>query len=293
MMPIAWLVPQRWWSPLGQAAIALVSLLIPGKFAERRRHISACAAGRQLPAATAAIVRRWFSRFFEDNLLLLRCYRPDRWEPTVELRGLEHIRAASAAGRGAVLWFSHFHHFSLVSKIALYRAGIAMSHLSHPRHGFSGTRFGMRYLNRVRTRIEDRYLGERIYLALDNSAVAMETLYERLLGGAVASVAARGTSRRPAIVPFLAGRLPLATGAADLAYRAGSFLLPVHTVQVTSGAFAVIIEPPIALDASRNLWTAVEAAARDFAARMEPMALAYPDQWEDWALVEAGGGPER
>ena len=52
----------------------------------------------------------------------------------------------------------------LVSKMALHRAGYGLVHLSRSEHGYSSTIFGMRCLNPLRSRIESRYLAERVVI---------------------------------------------------------------------------------------------------------------------------------
>ncbi|MBF8269885.1 MAG: hypothetical protein HW386_1594 [Gammaproteobacteria bacterium] len=206
----------------------------------------------------------------------------------MELQGLEHLQAAVSTGKGVVLWVSHFHFFSLIPKIAMRRAGFTMSHLSHPRHGFSGTRIGMWFLNPICTHVEDRYLKERVYMELNSGTAAVNTLRERLLAGGVISIAARDIARKPVRVPCLKGTLPLAIGAPGLAHQTQATLLPVHTVKMDSGAYAVIIDLPITLDASQPKWIAGEAAAREFARRLEAVVREYPDQWLGWNYLDIG-----
>jgi lauroyl/myristoyl acyltransferase len=285
MTPIAWLLPERYWPVLGRGVLAVVMGIAPAWVRKRARWIERCVGARTLPMPSSNVALYGLSRYFEDNLLLLKCYRPDRWSPRIEVEGIENLRAVRTPGRGVVLWFSHFHHYSLVSKAGMHGAGFAMSHLSHPRHGFSASRFGMHYLNRVRTLIEDRYLGERVYLGLDDASAALATLREHLCAGRVISSAARAVARRPVPAPFLGGTLPLATGAPVLARETGAALLPVHVVQTEPGRYRVIIEPEIAMDRSATKWAAAEVAAREYARRLEPVVLCYPDQWEGWPVM--------
>jgi lauroyl/myristoyl acyltransferase len=289
LTPVAWLLPQHWWPKLGRCVIALVLHLLPRTAATTAARIDYCLGLASDRLSTHEIIKRALSRYYEETLLLLKCYRPDGWEPVVELHGLEHLQAAVSNGKGVVLWISHFQHYSLISKIAMFRAGFAFSHLSHPRHGFSSTLFGMRFLNPIRTHVEDRYLKERVYMGLDESKTAVNTLRERLLAAGVISITARGDKvHKPVSVPFLNGSLPLAIGAPGLAQQTQATLLPVHTVQMDSSAYTAIIEPPIALNAAQSKWVAGEAAAREYASRLEPVVREFPDQWEGWGYVVTG-----
>ncbi len=48
------------------------------------------------------------------------------------------------------------------------------------------------------------------------------------------------------------------------------------------GALAVTIEAPSEVSEDAGGGAAVEAAARDYAAHLEPYVLSYPGQWSGW-----------
>lgn len=283
LTPIAWFLPQQWWPKLGRGVIRPVLRMVPRLGADIAGHINHClgspSSGRP---ETREILVNAFSRYFEDTLLLLKCYRPGDWKPEVEVRGLEYLEAAVSDGKGVVFWFSHFVFASLVSKIAMYRAGYAMSHLSHPRHGFSSTRFGMRFLNPIRTHIEERYLKERVTMGIDSAASAVEQLRERLLAGGLVSITARNIARKPVSIPFMTESLSLALGAPRFAQQAQATLLPVHVVQTDPGKYVAFIDPPIEVDNTQPHWTAAEEAAREYAKCLEAVVRNFPDQWLGW-----------
>ena len=288
LTPVAGLVPERAWHRLTSAlaAVAMTGGLAGGRDLARR--LARYFDGRP-PAPADKLAASALGRYIDATLQVLRGHRPGGWRPAIDLAGAEHLQAALERGRGAILWVSFFHSYSLISKIAVHRAGFAVSHLSHPRHGFSGSRFGMAVLNRLYTSIEDRYLGERVSLSVETPLLAMRTLTRRLEANGVVSITAREAASRPAVVPFLAGTIPVATGAPDLAHRTGAALLPLHTVLKPDGRFAVIIEPPIALpDGDRDRRASSETAARLYAERLEAVVRRYPDQWRGWFHL----GPE-
>ena len=76
------------------------------------------------------------------------------------LQGREHLDEALGRGKGCVLWVAHFVFAPNIAKLALHDAGYKVSHLSRLDHGFSSTRFGIKWLNPVRSRFEDRLLAE-------------------------------------------------------------------------------------------------------------------------------------
>ena len=282
LTPVAWLVPERAWHRLtgALAAGAMTAGMASGRRLARR--IVRFFDGRP-PVPGHEIAASALSHYIDATLLVLRAHRPGGWRPAIDLLGAEHLQAALERGRGAILWVGFFQYYSLVSKIALHRAGVAVSHLSHPRHGFSGSRFGVGVLNRLYTSIEDRYLRARVNLSLETPLPAMRTLARRLEANGAVSITAREAASRPAVVPFLAGAIPLATGAPDLAYMTGAALLPLHTVWKPDGGFTVIIEPPIVLpDDALDRRASSETAARLYAERLEAVVRRHPDQWRGW-----------
>jgi lauroyl/myristoyl acyltransferase len=284
----AWLLPERSWPALGR----LLSPMAIGDLT-------------QDPAATEAVIRKTLGARLPDlpagSILrdmgaegictffqVLKCYRPSGWKlggwvPPVRISGFEHVRAALASGRGAVLWVSHAFHGHLGSKVGFHRAGLEVVHLSTPAHGFSATRFGVRYLNRIQTRIEDRFIAERVMLPLQGQNAALQTLAKRLKANKVVSITGQRGTGRTVEARFLDGMLPLAPGAPSLAYMTGAKLLPVFAFRAADGVVEVTAEPEIALEGSRE--DAVARAVQDFATRSEPYVLRYPGQWLSWVQL--------
>jgi lauroyl/myristoyl acyltransferase len=214
---------------------------------------------------------------------VLKCHRPDGWEPAVRIAGFEHVHAALALGRGVVLWVSHAFHGHLAAKIGFRRAGLDVVHLSTPAHGFSTTKFGVRYLNRMQTRIEDRYIGERVMLPLQGQNAALQTLVKRLKANKVVSITGQRGTGRTIDTGFLDGVLPLAPGAPTLAAITGAALLPVFAFRAADGVIDVSVEPEIPLAGARE--QAVIGAVQDFATRSEPYVLRTPGQWLSWVQL--------
>jgi lauroyl/myristoyl acyltransferase len=234
----------------------------------------------------------------EEVFQIMRDYRFDRFKPEIELRGSEHVDTALAAGKGVLLWIGLFECVELISKLALFRAGYAVHHLTHPTHGVSQSRFGMRFLNPIVVRIENRYLKERVFLNLTGSGDALATLSQRLAANSVISILASARARKVVEVPFFDGRVQMATGAVKIALANGAPLLPVFLECDEKGKFTVHIEPPI----SRKLSTAdnnlrtnspqVIDMIQEYVARLEPYVLKNPGLWKGWyaqASVDAEG----
>lgn len=281
--PIAWLVPQRHWSGFGRrVGPAALPFVVGGQgLLERIRETG----GTVLPKSPEEIAAEVAGCFVERQLPYFRAYRPGGWQPPVKVLGLSHIDAALAEQRGVVLWDSTFAFASLVTKIGLWRNGLKVHHLSHPRHGFSGTRFGMRVLNKIPSKIERSYLEDRVLLALNDSSEALGRLGRVLARGGIVSVRAGGTAKRPLLPPFMAGKLPLGAGAPLLAHKAGARLLPVFTKRDGPDGFVVRIGAPLDLPHDAPRGEALQAAALSYAKRLEPEVLQVPGEWLGWTEI--------
>ena len=207
-----------------------------------------------------------------------REYRPDGWHPKIQVEGAEHIEAALARGHGVVLWVSPFAYSDLVTKKGLHEAGYRVSHLSRPEHNISDSAFGVAVLNPIWTRIENRYLAERVIIRNNDAASALETLRTRLKQNRIVSITVGDQANRLAYLNLFKGKQPVATGPLHLTRTMNSVLLPVFTVIQESGTFAVVIESPLMIG-STDREEAYESIAQRYARRLERYLLQYPDQW--------------
>ncbi len=289
---LAWLLPERRWPGVSRALAPIYAPMPEAKFAERAERVRGFLGDTPATQTPEAIVREIVAVKIETVLQYLRHYRPGGWRPAIRIAGAEHVAAGLDRGQGVILWVSQFVHHSLVTKMAFHEAGIAVSHLSHPRHGFSATRVGMAVLNRVQTRVEDRFLGARVMLGLDQSAQAMAELRQCLEANGVVSITVRDSGRRPVEVPFGAGRIRLAIGAPNLAHKLGAALLPVFTVREPGGAFRVAVEPAIAAAHGGARGPALTRAAAAYARLLEGYVARYPGQWTGWSELLATGEGE-
>lgn len=283
LFAIAWLVPERLWPAVARAGAPFYARMLSSRpRRELAARVAAVAGARALPMSAERIVGALAEEDLRSMIELLREHRPGGWRPALTLKGGEHIDAALDRGQGAILWIGHFVHGELAAKMALHRFGYGVHHLSHPRHGFSATRFGMRYLNPIRTRIEDRYISRRVTLSLSSSAGALRTLETLLRENRVVSITVRGTARRPCEVPFLDGTLTIALGAPNLAHDTRAALLPVLPLRDRAGGFTIHVEAPLAVPPELPRHQAASAAAREYAARLERHVLTHPEQWVGW-----------
>jgi lauroyl/myristoyl acyltransferase len=277
---VAWTLPEPAWDRVAAAAAATSRR----KAARILPHLEAFARGTELGAPVEAVVRGHARNVRLLQAQYLRCHRPRGWRPDVRLEGREHLDRALAAGHGAIVWVVPFVFALLVTKMALHAAGYGLVHLSRAEHGGSPTRFGVRVLNPVRVRAENRYLAERVVIGEGCPlGEAMRTLARRLAANRVVSITVGAQGAKTRAAPFLGGELRVATGAPSLALRTGAPLLPVFTVREGPGRFLTAIEPPLRADPGLGRERATQDLVADLVARTEGRARRWPDQfhWYD------------
>ena len=272
---ISWALPQRRWP--------LLARLLGEARPELAVRIRAALADSAFDAE--AIATRLEANRVEHSFQYLREYRPGGWRFSCVVEGFEHIAQAQADGRGVVLWMSHFVFHGLAAKKLLRRGGFPVHHVSRPEHGFSKTEFGIRFLNPIRVRVEDRYLASRVLIGQRSREELAAHLGRLLRGGEVISITAGAwEGRRIAWVPFLGGRYPLATGAPSLAHAHGAALIPVFCWRGAGegGRLTLRIGRPIDPPAGIDRRGAIDFALREFMARHEEPVGAAAAEWRGW-----------
>lgn len=226
-------------------------------------------------------------------LQYLREYRFGGWNMTPTIEGDGAINKARSDGKGVILWVAHFVFNGLPLKKALHDAGYQVSHLSRPEHGFSSTRFGVKVLNPIRSRIEDRYLRQRILIKRGAEQVALRKAHQLLKQGEIVSITAgHWEGREVANMPVGRAHLPVSTGAPGLAYVTGSVLLPVFIRMQDDGSFAVVVGKAIDVSQCGDRVTAVKRGVEEMSEALQPHILAAPGQWRGWKYLKAPAAPE-
>jgi lauroyl/myristoyl acyltransferase len=222
----------------------------------------------------------WRARILEARMQILALHRPGRsWRPKIQMHGLEHLEAALAAKSGVLLWVSDFVYSSLITKMAFCQAGYGVSHLTRPQHGFSDTPYGVSVLNPLWTKIEDRFIAERITINKENADKVFDVLGSRLAANRVVSITVGNWARRTLDLPFFKGTIRLATGPAYLSQAYHAPLLPVFTFRSHSGEYHVSIGSALDGQTSRGDYAqTIGAYVKD----LEKYVLRHPDQWNGW-----------
>jgi hypothetical protein len=209
------------------------------------------------------------------------------WNAPIDVEGVHYLETARAANKGAILWVGHFAFNSLATKKGIRSSGFMVSHLSRPEHGFSKSLYGISVLNPIRVRTETRYLQERVAIDTTNPYPAIVRARQLLRDNGIVSVTA-GAWEGAVIASVKVGGCvqDLATGAPRLALITGSPIHPVFCVRDnTTGRVRVVIGSALSVPQGGkddNLLS----YAQEFADRLLPFVVDYPDQWRDWDKVQ-------
>jgi lauroyl/myristoyl acyltransferase len=276
---LAWATPESAWPRIAARLAGLRIVLRGARAADEIERLEAVGGGQGLSLSAPECWRRQLANKYHAWLLLLRCYWRRGWRPRVRLEGGEQIVAALDAGKGAILWVAPFVFSDLITKLALAEAGHMVSHLSRDSHGFSTTRLARRLLNPIQTRIEGRYLAERLVMTDENTIGALRELVARLEANRPVSITLAATGRQSRVVRFLGGQMRIATGAPALAWQTGAPLLPTFTLREADGSFVTRIEPALRLPSELPRDAATDAILAEYVAILEAYVLRSPDQF--------------
>lgn len=275
LLPLSWLVPLRRWPQVARR-LALWHIRLIGSSLRSGSERMRVELGRDPHQIELAFRQHSYLELME----ILREHAPGGWQVPISVSGTQHIDDALAAGKGAILWYCPFTHGDLVFKRGICEAGYRLHHLSAITHGFSGTRFGMRFLNTIKTSVEERYLEERLILDGKDSRPTLQALRERLQDNGLVSITAVHTGKRVAYAGIFGGKLQLATGAPNQAIRTGAALLPLF-VFPKDGGYHLRIEAPLLGQATKEQ-VKEEDYVTAYAPILERHVREHPELWPGW-----------
>jgi lauroyl/myristoyl acyltransferase len=296
MALIAWLTPEAAWMPIC-ARMARFSGRAGTRRGDNIKRIADLLSdgdGREAPTHIAAGIG---THHHHARLQWLRCYRSSAWRPHIVLAGRAHLEAALAGGKGVVLWIAPFVYSNIITKMTLADAGYRVTHLSGARHGLSSSPFAQRAVNPMWTKIEDRFLAERVVMMSAEASSALRQLVGRLRNNRVVSITMGSHGARRYRAPFFNGSITLANGAPSLARRMGAPLLPAFTVRTGEGALITTVEAPCPLPPSTPPADAEQMVVSHSARLLESYVRRWPEQFDGWLMAETemtdGAGQSR
>ena len=248
-----------------------------------------------LDFATALEKARWATAWnFQYRLQLLHRRRAGGFQPRITLRGLDHVETARRQGHGAILWVANQAFASLIAKQAGAGAGLEVHHLSAPVHGFSNSPWGIKHLNPICTRIEDRYLAERVPYVNRRPTAAIRRLAYHLLAGRIVSITAghgvRGAIHLPVLDDHAAYTLTLAP--VKLARRTEAPLVPLFIRRHAVDHYEAVFEPPVDVHAQADEAQAIADAMAAYSDLVTDHARQDPTLWRFWGRAASRAARE-
>lgn len=265
---LAGLLPARALLALGRGLGALVWRRRLYRAAIVRENLRHALGGTHDEAARDAVAAAFF-RHLGTNLMefvLLGRMSPAQLRDRVELAGLEHYRAAAAAGQGVLLVTGHFGNWELLAA-RLGAEGIPVTFLgksqSNPRVD--------RLLAALRARA-----GVRII----RSGGPLKEMVSALRRGEVIGLAAdQDAGPEGCFVPFLGRPASFYRGAAYFSWKLGAPVVSAMICRLPDGRHHLELGPPYAPEPGWDEATAVARLTEIFAQRLEAAVRRSPEQY--------------
>ncbi|MEZ5935516.1 MAG: hypothetical protein R3F54_27075 [Alphaproteobacteria bacterium] len=297
---VAFFLPERCWSGVARA-IARLRLARSAKLSGDELETVKVVVGRGDEKAAwieECFRTDWLAHKYLSWIQILACYRPWpwRWRPEPALVGREHLEDALARGKGVVLLTANFAYKDLMTKAALTRAGFHASHLVRNSHGFAESRLGKALLNPIYAGIERRFLRERLVFSGSDTGEVNKLIRARLRENRPILVTVTPLGRRVSRLPFLHGRIKIATGALNFACEADAEVLPVFTIRKPDGSYVTVVEHALARPSGVSRGEVIAAMLDDYVPRLETYVAQNPEQFgfptsdrHGRALIEPSG----
>jgi phosphatidylinositol dimannoside acyltransferase len=228
---------------------------------EKGRALTSSELDHRVDAAFASYARYWVDSFRLIGLDTAGFGRE------IEIDGLEHVEAASAAGRGVVAVMPHIGAWDL-----------------------GGAWLASRYpLTVVAERVEPAALFDWFVdmrrengmevVALGDPGTGGALLNRLRSGGVVGLLCDRDITGDGIEIDFFGERTTMAAGPATLALRTGATILPTAVYQRPGQRSLGVIRPPIVVERAGRLRDDVATVTQLIAHELETLILAAPEQW--------------
>ncbi|MGH8912679.1 MAG: phosphatidylinositol mannoside acyltransferase [Acidimicrobiia bacterium] len=255
------LLPEPVMRRLGQLGGLIWHSLDPGRRQMARRHMTRVGASDPRRASRGVFVsygRYWAEAFW------VRPRRFSRLRATMEVEGIEHLRQARDAGRGAVLALPHLGNWEVSALIAV--------DLPIPLLAVA-ERLANRRITEWFTRQRSMFDIEVVLTGRGSTRRLADALLD---GKAVALLCDRDLSGRGIEVEFFGERTTLPAGPAALAIKAGAPLIPIGVYFGPGPVHRAVIHPPLTFDEETiNVAQLTQQLATEF----EAIIGAAPSQW--------------
>ncbi len=231
-------------------------------------------------AALKALCRQnviHFGRMMADYFLCAGMDAATRADQLLEeWRGLEHLEAARAHGRGTIVVTAHLGHWEL--------GGVTLA-----RHGWPLTVVTLEEPSTSLTRWRDAcraHLGIRTIAVGPGHPFSFVELIQTLRRNEiVAMLVDRPYAGTGAPVQFFGAKTEFSTAPALLAHHTGAMVLPAFVLQKPNGRYVSFADPPIDLLEGKEPRSALGENTQRIATIFESIVRAHPHQWFNYVPV--------
>jgi len=235
------------------------------------------------------IVKSSFHQFWLEAFSMPSPSFPETGRVQIEIRGLEHLQSTMDNGKGAILWESNSFGRKFLAKQILHQNGFSVHQIYGENHagGFSSpcpaSWIRRHIIKRFFDKCEKQYVAEILNLPLWEPLPVMRVLFGRLKQNGIICVAGDGTLGWNSVRKnFFDGYRTFFTGMVSLSRITGAPILPLFCIQEDNNKTAVIIEPPFALDATKDRDSASELCIDQYVRLLESYIKRYPEQYRNW-----------
>ncbi len=203
-----------------------------------------------------------------------------------ERRGFEHLQAAHAAGRGALLLSPHLSFFELGSAV-MHEFGYPMVALTNPEPSVELTQWRAAY--RARWGVETVELGGAQWQFV-------EIVKHLKAGKFVAALFDRPHASQSFSARLPGGLLPCSSGILLLALLGQCPVIPVTVVAKPNGRYRLEALPPIRIERTAKSSETLQRHTQELVDALLPIIAAHPEQWFQFAPLDPpvpgpGAGP--
>ncbi len=260
-------VPPRLGYWLAAQAGAIIARISPARrvVEENMAHVLSQPAGSPtVQAVTRQVFRNQCKNYFD--LFRVGALKRQQLLAAGEIRGLEHLDAALAHGRGVVLVSAHFGSPDLAAQILAargYRLTAMAEHLKPERL--------FRYVCRQRA-----HHGIRVIPIDESLRPVFRALRANEIVGAVVD---RNVTDAGRLVEFFGQPARLPDGYLKLALHTGAALVPCLSHRLSDDRVAIEVQPEFEFERSGNRERDIEAAMPGVVSLFEAYLRRYPEQW--------------
>lgn len=260
--------------PRGLAyALAIVVARLAFLFARRARFALADNLRAVLPAASPAEIRRLTYRNFRyhskayADLMRLPAASVEDLRSLMDARGLEHLEAALAQGRGVLVVSAHMGSWEVAA--AIWSATVApvslFAEVLEPKEMYE-------WYRRTRARLGISVLPlnptglRQVLRALNHNEMVVTAIDRDVIGTGVAAT-------------FFGRSVRIPDGPAAIAVRRGTPLLPVCVLRQPDDRYLAIASPPIFAETTGDSDADVRRVVKRLVTHLEEIIRAHPEQW--------------